>query len=81
MGFANIRHSWGGRACGSDDHMKPFTMLAALLFLIVAAVHAYRIYAAWAITVGPYDIPMWVSYGGVIVPLVLAFMLFREAGR
>jgi hypothetical protein len=61
--------------------MKPFTMLAALLFLMVAAVHAYRIYAAWAITVGPYDIPIWVSYGGVIVPLILAFMLFREAGR
>ena len=56
-------------------------MLAALLFLMVAAVHAYRIYTAWAITVGPYDIPMWASYGGVIVPLLLAFMLFREAAR
>jgi hypothetical protein len=22
---------------------------------------------------------MWVSYGGVIVPLILAIMLFREA--
>jgi hypothetical protein len=61
--------------------MKPFTMLAALLFLVVAAVHAYRIYAGWAIVAGPYDIPMWVSYGGVVVPLILSFMLFREAGR
>ncbi|MGN6150070.1 MAG: hypothetical protein ACTHPD_16160 [Rhizomicrobium sp.] len=61
--------------------MKPFTMLAALLFLVVAAVHAYRVYAGWTIVVGPYDIPMWVSYGGVIVPLILSFMLFREAGR
>ena len=61
--------------------MKPFTMLAALVFLVVAAVHAYRVYAAWTIVVGPYDIPMWVSYGGVILPLILSFLLFREAGR
>lgn len=59
--------------------MKPFTMLAALIFLVVAAAHAYRVYMGWAVVAGPYDIPMWVSYGGVIVPLVLAFMLFREA--
>jgi hypothetical protein len=61
--------------------MKPFTMLAALVFLVVAAVHAYRAYAGWTIIVGPYDIPMWVSYGGVILPLILSFLLFREAGR
>jgi uncharacterized membrane protein YhdT len=59
--------------------MKPFTMLAALIFLVVAVVHAYRAYMGWAIVVGPYDIPMWVSYGGVIVPLILAYLLFREA--
>lgn len=61
--------------------MKPFTMLAALLFLLVAAAHAYRVYAGWAIVAGPYDIPMWVSYLGIAVPLILAVMLFREASR
>jgi hypothetical protein len=59
--------------------MKPFTTIAALLFLLVAAAHAYRAYMGWAIVAGPYDIPMWASYGGVIVPLILAIMLFREA--
>ena len=59
--------------------MKPFTMLAALRVLVGAAAHAYRVYMGWAITAGPYDIPMWASYGGVIVPLILAFMLLREA--
>lgn len=59
--------------------MKPFTTIAALLFLLVAAAHAYRLSVGWAIAAGPYDIPMWVSYGGVIVPLILAIMLFREA--
>jgi hypothetical protein len=60
-------------------YMKPFTMLAALIFLVVAAAHAYRAYMGWAIVAGPYDVPMWVSYGGIIVPLILALMLFREA--
>jgi hypothetical protein len=61
--------------------MKPFTLLAALVFLVVAAAHAYRVYMGWAITAGPYDVPMWVSYGGVAVSLILAAMLFGEARR
>lgn len=61
--------------------MKPFTTIAALLFLLVAAAHAYRLYMGWSIVAGPYDVPMWVSYGGVIVPLILAFMLLREARK
>jgi len=63
------------------NRMKPFTMLSALIFLVVAAAHAYRVYAGWTIAAGPYDIPMWVSYLGIAVPLILAIMLFREAGR
>jgi len=59
--------------------MKPFTTLAAIVFLVVAAVHAYRVYIGWAIVVGPYDIPVWVSYAGIVLPLILAMMLFREA--
>ena len=59
--------------------MKPFTTIAALLFLLVAAAHAYRLYMGWVVVAGPYNLPVWVSYGGVIVPLILAFMLLREA--
>ena len=77
--FANIRAFWGRTGDEPAHHMKPFTLLAALIFLVVAAAHAYRVYAAWAIVVGPYDLPMWVSYAGVVVPLSLAFLLLREA--
>ena len=59
--------------------MKPFTTLAAIVFLVVAAAHAYRLYMGWAVMAGPYDIPTWVSYGGVALPLILAILLFREA--
>jgi hypothetical protein len=61
--------------------MKPFATIAALVFLLVAAAHAYRIYMGWAIVAGPYDVPMWISYLGVAGPLVLAVLLFGEARR
>jgi hypothetical protein len=59
--------------------MKPFTTISGLIFLVVAVAHAWRLYTGWAVVAGPYTIPMWVSYVAVIVPLVLAAMLFREA--
>jgi hypothetical protein len=61
--------------------MKPFTLLAALVFLTVAAAHAYRVYMHWAVTIGPYDVPVWASYAAVVVPVILAAMLFSEARR
>ena len=59
--------------------MKPFTTLAALIFLVVAAAHAYRLYMGWTVMAGPYAVPMWASYLGIAVPLILAVMLFRES--
>jgi hypothetical protein len=79
LSLANMRGFRGGRATSLQNIMKPFTMLAALVFLVVAAVHAYRVYAGWAVVIGPYSIPAWVSYGGVVVPLLLAILLLREA--
>lgn len=81
-GFANMQRCLEGSAEPSArENMKPFTMLAGLFFLVVAAAHAYRIYMHWAVTIGPYDVPTWVSYAGVALPLILAFMLFSEARR
>ncbi len=68
-----------GRTGSPVNVMKPFTTLAALIFLVVAAAHAYRLYMGWSLMAGPYDIPSWVSYAGVAIPLVLAILLFREA--
>ena len=61
---------------------KTFTLLAAIVFLAVAAAHAYRIYAGLSVTVvGHYDVPMWVSWAGVAVPAVLAVLLLSERRR
>jgi hypothetical protein len=60
---------------------KPFTHIAALLLLVVAAAHAYRLYAGLAVVVGRHDIPMWASWPGAIVAALLGVMLFVEARR
>jgi len=60
---------------------KPFTMLTAVLLLIVAAVHAYRLYTGFPVMADGHDIPLWASWPAAIVPAFLAAMLFAEARR
>ena len=60
---------------------KPFTIIGAIVFLLVAAAHAYRIYAGLAVTVGPHDIPMVASWIGAAVAALLGIMLLVESRR
>jgi len=61
--------------------MKPFTTIAGFLFLIIAAVHAYRIYTGFAITAAGYSIPVSWSWAGVALGAILGVMLLSEARR
>jgi hypothetical protein len=60
---------------------KPFTLIAAIVFLIVAAAHAYRIYTGFPVTVGAHDIPMMASWIGGAVAALLGIMLLVESRR
>ena len=60
---------------------KPVTTIAAIIFLIMAIVHAYRLATHFQFVVGSHVIPMWVSWAGLIVPLLLAWGLLRGARR
>ena len=61
--------------------MKPFTLIAAVVFLAVAAAHAYRIYAGLAVTIGPHAIPMSASWAGAVIAALLGIMLLVESRR
>ena len=61
--------------------MKPFTTITALLLLLGAAIHAYRLYMGVPVEFGMHHVPMWASYLGVAIPAFLAIMLFMEARR
>ena len=60
---------------------KPFTMIAAIIFAIMAVVHVFRLVTHFQIVAGSHEIPMWVSWLGVIIPAILAAGTFREARR
>jgi lipopolysaccharide export LptBFGC system permease protein LptF len=62
--------------------MKPFTTLAAIVLLVVAGVHAYRLYSgAIAISVAGHVVPVWASWPGAIIAGLMGIMLFVEARR
>ena len=60
---------------------KPFTFLAAIVFLVVGLAHGYRLATGAEIMIGGKAVPMWVSWLGLAVPLLLSWMLVREARR
>ena len=60
---------------------RPFTMIAAAIFLLMALVHAYRLVTHFQIVIGSHAMGMAVSISALIVTLVLSWGLFREARR
>ena len=58
--------------------MKPFTIVAALVFFIIAITHLVRIILQVPIVVGSVTIPMWPSVVVFFLFLILGFKLFRE---
>ena len=61
--------------------MKIFTLLGALVFLAVAAAHAYRIYDGMSVVAGGHVIPMSVSWVGAAVAAILGVGMLAEARR
>jgi hypothetical protein len=60
---------------------KPFTLIAAIIFAVMAVLHAFRLYSGFTIVLGSHDIPVWASWIGLVVAGVLCIGLFRESQR
>ena len=58
---------------------RPFTMIGAIIFAIVALLHLYRLFTHFQVVLGSHSIPMWASYVGVVVPGLLAILMYRES--
>jgi len=59
--------------------MKAGSNLAILLFALVAVAHLIRLLTGIEVTVGEWNVPPWVSVVGVIVPAVIAGLLWTES--
>jgi hypothetical protein len=60
---------------------RPFTLIAAAIFLVMALVHAYRLVTHFQIVIGSHAIGMAVSLSALLFTLVMSWGLFRESRR
>jgi tellurite resistance protein TehA-like permease len=60
---------------------RPFTLIAAVIFGLMALAHAYRLLTHFQVIVGNHMIAQAVSWVAVIFTAVLSYGLLREARR
>ena len=61
--------------------MRPFTTIAAVIFALMALLHAYRLATHFQLIVGSHTIAQGLSWVAVVLTGVLSYGLFREAKR
>ena len=60
---------------------KPFTIVAVLLFSLIALLQLLRFILGWQVTVEGVAIPVWVSGIACVIAAGLAAMVWREARK
>ena len=60
---------------------KPFTLIAAIIFGLMALAHLYRLAVPFEVVVGPRVLPQWASIVALVVTGGLSWMLLRESRR
>jgi hypothetical protein len=58
--------------------MKPFTLIAIVVFSLVSILHLVRLILGWGILINGVIIPLWLSAVGFVIAGGLAAMLWRE---
>lgn len=60
---------------------KPFTVIAAIIFALVALVHLLRLAFGWEVTISGAAVPVWVSVLGLVIAGGLAAGLWWESRK
>jgi len=62
--------------------IRAYLVTTVVVFAVVSLIHLVRAINGWSFTIGPYDLPMAVSWIGFVVTAGLAawsFILMRQA--
>lgn len=59
--------------------MKTGSLLACIVFVLVAIAHLLRVVTGTEVVIGGSNIPQWVSVVAVVVPLYIAWLLWMES--
>jgi hypothetical protein len=60
---------------------KAFSLVAGVIFTLVALFHLVRIFMEWTVIIGDWPIPMWVSWIALVVAGGLALLGLRLSER
>ena len=60
---------------------KTFSVMAGVIFALVALAHLVRIYFGWPIVISSWSIPMWVSWAALVVASGLSYFGLRATRR
>jgi hypothetical protein len=59
--------------------MKPFSLIAALVFGLVSLMQLLRVILGWSVVINGFAIPLWASAVACLIAAMLAVMVWREA--
>ena len=59
--------------------MKPFSVIAAVVFGLIALAQLLRLVLGWPVVVNGFNVPLWASAIACLVAAGLAVMVWREA--
>jgi len=57
-----------------------YAAISAVIFAVVAIAHLIRISRRWAVHIGPYSVPISLSWIGLAIAAVLAIWGFMQLG-
>ena len=60
---------------------RVYLVISGIIFGVVAVLHLLRVVNSWAFQLGPWWIPMWASWFGMLVPALLCLWAFWLATR
>jgi membrane protein implicated in regulation of membrane protease activity len=60
---------------------KPFTLIAIVLFSLIALMQLLRLILGWEVVVNGMPVPVWVSGIAFVIAAGLAVMLWRETRK
>ena len=63
---------------GRDRMSNAYAAVSALIFAVVAIMHVFRVINRWSVVIGPYNVPMNVSWAALVVSALLSIWGFAQ---
>jgi uncharacterized membrane protein len=60
---------------------RTFSLVTAVLFFLIALLHAVRLLRGWQVTIEGAVVPIWISWIGLVIAVYLAYQGFRLASE